>query len=110
MNWQQQKRDTQAAAYADAVIDTLAGDFPDLNDPIMADTVRTCMRAYMHTGHLEVIMDDPYLARWRLTADRDHPGRVRIGCWHTPPLSDSVREREARINAALAAIGTETQR
>ena len=106
MNWQQQKRDTQAAAYADAVIDTLAGDFPDLNDPIMADTVRTCMRAYMHTGHLEVIMDDPISAQWRLIG---HRGRVQLACWRQT-LTEDDQERLDRINEALQALGQETQR
>ena len=100
-----------ARQYADDVIRVLAPEFPDLEDVVIASIVRRRIRTHAETpGRLEVIVDNPVNANWKLVADRDHPGRVRIGCWHIPPLSDSVRERQERINAALAAIGTETQR
>ena len=96
--------------YANAVIDLLAGDFPDLRDPVTADIVRGHIYAHAETpGRMEVIVDNPVNARWRLTGDRDNPGRVRLGCWHVDP-SEAVREREQRLNAALRAIGQEMQR
>lgn len=99
-----------ARQYADAVIETLAGDFPDLRDPVIADIVRG--HIYRHAsdpgGFLEVIVDDPISARWRLTGYRNEPGRVRLACWRQN-LTEDDTEREQRLNAALRAIGTETQ-
>ena len=99
-----------AEAYADAVIGALAGDFPDLNDPVIAEIVHRHVCAHVqHPGRLEVIVDDPFRARWRLTGNRDQPGRVRLGCWYQKPSSKD-EERLARLNTALDALDVEVQR
>jgi hypothetical protein len=96
--------------YANAVIDALSGDFPDLRDPVVADLVRKYIYAYARTGHpLEIIVDNPISARWRLVGDGNHSGRVRLACWRTNLGEDDI-EQEQRLNEALRAIGTETQR
>ena len=91
--------------YANAVIDVLRSDFPDLNDPMIASIVRKHIYAHAHTpgGGLEIIVDDPYFANWRLVPLWHGQGRVRLACWRVPtPASD--QERERRLNAALNAI------
>jgi hypothetical protein len=97
-----------ADTYADAVIGALAADFPDLNDHMIAGIVRShiCTYLRMPQGHLEVIIDNPINARWRIVGYRDKPGRVRLGCWHHNPSSE-VRARLDRLNAALDAIDVE---
>jgi hypothetical protein len=90
--------------YADAVIETLASDFPDLRDPVVADIVREHIYTHAATGRgLEVIVDNPVSARWRLVDNHADPGRVTIGCWRVKP-SPGDREREQRLQAALRAI------
>lgn len=93
--------------YASAVIGVLAGDFPDLNDPVIAGIVRKYVSSYAEAQdrgrHLEVIVDDPMFARWRLTGNRDKPGQVRLGCWYMNPSSE-IREQQERLNAALDAL------
>jgi hypothetical protein len=95
--------------YADDVVRLLAADFPDLQDPVVADIVRG--HIYRHAsdpgGFLEVIVDDPISARWRLVAapGRSQQGRVRLACRRLNPREADL-EREERLNAALQTIQT----
>ena len=99
--------------YANAVIDLLTADFPDLRDPVTADIVRERVTAHAANpgGFLEVIIDDPYSARWRLVAapGKAQRGRVRLTCRKPYPTQDDW-DRELRLNEALQALGQETQR
>jgi hypothetical protein len=95
--------------YACAVADALAGDFPDLRDPVVAGIVRKHVYAHARTGRgLEVILDSPVAANWRLVSPRD--ARIRVACWKQNP-SDADRERIERLNSALdALVSTEAGR
>lgn len=92
--------------YADAVIGILAADFPDLTKPHVAATVREaiCDHQRARLG-MEVIIDTPVSANWRLTGDCA-TGRVRLGCWRQH-ASHADRERQERLNTALEAIPAE---
>lgn len=96
--------------YADAVIETLTGDFPDLRNPIIASIVRGHIYAHAETGdRMEVIVDSPRVAMWRLVANRDNHGRVRLGCWEGDPTT-AMQERLGRLNEALRVIPMEAGR
>ncbi len=90
--------------YASAVIGVLAGDFPDLRDPIVASVVRKHICANARTGRgLEVIVDDPFTSNWRLVPEFGRSQTVRLACWKLHP-AEADHERLRRLNAALAAI------
>ena len=92
--------------YANAVIDILSGDFPDLHDPIVADVIRKQVYANAHIGcGIQVIVDDPFTANWRLIPAQHDRRRVHLACWrrnHT----EADSERRARLNQALDALST----
>jgi hypothetical protein len=88
--------------FACAVTDALAADFPDLRDPVVAGIVRKHVYAHARTGRgLEVILDSPLRADWRLVSARD--ARIRVGCWKADP-SGADRERAERLNAVLETL------
>jgi hypothetical protein len=89
--------------YTNAVVDTLAADFADLHDPIIADIVRKHAYYARDRAHLELILDDPFAANWRLI-NRD--GRLKVACWRVNPTS-ADRERIERVNSALDALTSE---
>lgn len=98
------RTERQAGLYAATIVETLAGEFPDLRDPVVADVVRVHVAHFARTGAwLEVILDDPYFANWRRVR---HDGRLRVGCWRLNP-SQADQEREQRVNAALDALSSE---
>ena len=100
-----------ASQYAHDVINALAADFTGLRNAVDAEVVREAVEDHAREGRLiEVIVDSPYFANWRLVPDPEHPGRVRIGCWRQRPLNDRYQERLDRINEALQAIPMEVQR
>jgi hypothetical protein len=87
--------------YASAVVDVLTGDFPDLRDPVIAAIVRKHVYRYTRArGRLEVILDSPFLANWRLV-NRD--GRVQVACCRQSPAA-ADHERAERLNSALDAL------
>lgn len=99
-------KDSTGRAYSLAVVKALAQEFPDLTDATTAEIVSEAVRRYHldpNTG-LEVIVDSPYSANWRLRPDREHPGRVRLACYRFN-RSQQDDERENRVNEALRAIG-----
>jgi hypothetical protein len=90
--------------YANAVLDALAEDFPGLSDPIVADVIRKAIYAHARNpGRLEVIVDDPFAARWRLRAAKPDERRVWLACWRTH-MTEADWKRHERLNAALDAI------
>lgn len=98
---------TEGDSYADAVIGVLARDFPDLlTKPEVAAVVREQIHAHLVTRcGMEVIVDNPYLANWRLVGDRE-TGRVRLGCWKLN-LNEYDRARFERLNGMLSMIPME---
>ncbi|GLX06819.1 hypothetical protein Misp03_37460 [Microbispora sp. NBRC 16548] len=102
------RRQTAAASYVAAVMAVLEEEFPGLRaDPYAAETVSDAIRKHaLKPGDwLEVIVDAPAVANWRVKADRDHPGRVRLACYRLPDLITADDEaREQRINDALLRI------
>lgn len=105
---EQDRRQREAVGtdpYANAVVNILSADFPDLRDPVTAGIVRKHIWL-AHTGtrsHLEVIVDDPRTANWRLVGAFHARRRVHLGCWKVSP-SESDLERVRRLNAALDAL------
>lgn len=98
-------KDSTGSAYSLAVVDVLSREFADLTDETTAEIVSEAVRRYHldpNTG-LEVIVDSPYSANWRLRPDREHPGRVRLACYRFN-RSPQDEEREDRLNEALRAI------
>ena len=94
--------------YASDVIAVLLDDFPDLRDPAIAGMVRNAVLRNARTqSGLEIIVDDPRRANWKLVAAARDRSRVRLGCWRVN-LTDADRERLERLNAALDVIGTKT--
>jgi hypothetical protein len=94
--------------YANAVVDVLREDFPDLCHPDVASLVRKHVYLYVRAERtartpqrLEVILDDPIRAKWRLV-NRD--GRLRVACWRVE-VPDADQELADRVNAALNALG-----
>lgn len=57
--------------------------------------------------HLEIIVDHPIVANWRLKQSLENPRRVRLA-YYGLNGSDLPSKREADVNAALAAIAYET--
>jgi hypothetical protein len=96
----------EADAYACAVVNTLAADFPDLRDPVVAGVVLEHVYLYIRSNrYLEVILDAPPVARWRLIG---HTGHVELSCHRLNPTEDD-QERLTRLNAALHALLTDTE-
>jgi len=88
-------------AYACAVVNLLAREFPDLGEEVAAGIVRKYVYASARAGDgAEVILDNPFTANWRLVL-RDR--RIRVSCWRLNP-SAADRERQKRLNAALDAL------
>jgi hypothetical protein len=80
--------------------------FDDLTAAIVTDTLTSMDGAV--PGHLELIVDDPRSARWRLKADHTRPPwGLRLG-YHGTGSADTdppaAQERQERLNAALSAI------
>jgi len=96
--------DEDSHPYANAVIDVLAEDFPGLRDPVTASIVREHVYANVRRQCLiEVIVDDPGRANWRLVAAPHDRRRVHLGCWKLH-RTEADSERWARLNAALDAL------
>jgi hypothetical protein len=95
--------------YACGVIHALASDFPDLRDPVVAGIVKKAVyvnaRGLNRVG-IEVIVDDPFSANWRLIPAPHDRRRVHLVCWRRN-RTDADSERWARLNAALDALGTD---
>ena len=91
--------------YATGVMRVLSEDFPGLADETTRSIVEEAVErhALNPKDTLEVIVDNPTLANWRLKADRNDPCRVRLSCYRFNE-TDSDRERVQRINTALAAL------
>jgi hypothetical protein len=90
--------------YAIAVVNILSGDFPDLRDPVTAEIVREHVSANVRRQCLiEVIVDDPYFANWRLVPAPHDRRRVHLGCWRLN-RTEADTERWNRLNAALDAL------
>jgi hypothetical protein len=90
--------------YTSKVVEALVGDFPDLQDPIVASIVRQHVYSYVRSKtRLEVILDDLYFANWRLVG---HDGHVRVACWRQNPIA-AERERAERLNAALDSLSSD---
>lgn len=90
-----------ADPYANAVVDVLAGDFPDLADPMIAGIIRKHVYTYTRVkDRLEVILDEPFVASWRLIG---HTGRVQVACYRLH-RTDADLARAERLNAALDAL------
>jgi hypothetical protein len=90
--------------YANAVVDTLSGVFPALRDPDVAAIVKKYVYANARTQcGLEVIVDDPRRANWRLIRAPHDRRRVHLACWKTA-RNDADAERWARLNIALDAL------
>jgi hypothetical protein len=104
---QQQREAVDRDPYANAVIKVLAADFPDLRDPDVASIVRKHVYANARTQNLiEVIVDDPGRANWRLVQAPHDRRRVRLGCFRIN-AGQASQEREERLNAALDALDLE---
>jgi hypothetical protein len=90
--------------YAVAVWDTLSQEFPALRQDMLAGLVHKMVynNALTLCG-IELIVDDPISANWRLTPAAHDRRRVRIGCWRVSPSPEDA-ERERRLNAALDAL------
>lgn len=90
--------------YADTIVEALADDFPDLRNPAVAAMVRRHVSVNAQTGRgVEVIIDNPSTARWRLIQAPDDPYRVHLGCWK---VEMPVRDVEClnRLNTVLREI------
>ena len=118
MNRQQKQGERAQAAidsdpYASGVLHVLASDFPDLRDPEVAAIIRKAIWTHAHApGHvgIQIIVDNPVNANWKLVPDKVNPGRVRLRCWKQNPIPAAAQERQDRLNEALQALGQETQR
>jgi hypothetical protein len=104
---EQDRRQREAVGtdpYANAVVSILSADFPDLRDPVTAEIVRQHVSANVRRQCLiEVIVDDPYFANWRLVPAPHDRRRVHLGCWRLN-RTEADTERWNRLNAALDAL------
>lgn len=100
------KSKRKAENYADAVLGVLAQEFPQMNNASPdRDVVHRAIsrHATTPTRELEVIVDSPGVANWRLRTHPQHADRVRLACYR-PELTEADQAREHRINTALAQI------
>lgn len=89
--------------YAARVVDYLFGNFPDLEDPIVAEVIGEAIQKHHTTPSpmFEALLDAQ--GNWRLKPDGHGSGRVRLACYRfneTP----ADRDRTDRLDAALAEI------
>lgn len=92
--------------YAARVVQVLRDHLPDF-DPEAADRIAEAVEANAaNPGRLiEVIVDDPYSARWRLKARSDDRARVRLAYFPViPPGSHAGNALEHVVNDALRAL------
>ena len=92
--------------YATQVVRVLREHLPAF-DPEAAD--RTAEAVETNTRRpgtlLELIVDNPFSARWRLKARSDNRSRVRLGYYPVlPPGSDAGNALERTVNDALRAL------
>lgn len=101
--WKITWRKKRLERYAAAVLDILRPEFEftAYDAELIHDRVRH--HALTHGATLEVIVDSPTFAYWRLRTHRNKPGRVRIACYRLP-INEADREREDRINQQLEAV------
>lgn len=94
-------------SYARAVLEVLLEHF-DLDGAAGTAIQRAvaAQHANPSRGGFEVIVDDPGVANWRLTATTADPSRVRLGDFRMPPLRGVLPPdpRQDIVNAALAAL------
>ena len=102
--------------YADGVVEVLHVEFSDLDDPMVADVVRTAILHQLAAPApgFEVILDSPISANWRLKAGPP-PTTFRLACYAPTPFrlacyaylpTPAHTERAARVSAALGALAT----
>ena len=95
-----------ADPYACAVVEVLARHFPDLRLDGFAGHVRKWIYIQQRTsGPLEVILDSPVRANWRLVPHGNGRRGLRVGCWRPQP-TDTDLDRERVINEALTRLDT----
>jgi hypothetical protein len=94
--------------YAAAVVQVLREHLPDF-DPGASDAVVDAVgtNARRPGTLLELIVDTPRRACWRLKASSDDRGRVRLAYFPAiPPGSDAGNALERTVNDALRALET----
>lgn len=91
--------------YAASVVEVLVPEFPDLEDAGVAGIVERAVAAHRRSPDrtLEVILDSPLAANWRLRAATDGTATVRLSSYAYVSSEASTR-KALRVNAALAAI------
>lgn len=89
-------------ADAQQLVVALTEYFPDLRDASTADIVRDALHAFRlrSDAALEIILDSPYCANWRLRADLARRGHTRIACYRHP-MTPADQEREEHLNTTL---------
>ncbi len=97
---------TETPNYAKSVVQVLREHFPDLADPDVAEVTYHAIDEQLRNPRdsFEFIVDDPFSAKWRLTAkpgrDRRH---VRLRCYrYNRRQSDG--DLEDAVNDALQAL------
>ena len=91
--------------YAARVVQVLAGHFPDLAVPDVAEVATQSIEEQYRNPRdsFEFIVDDPFFAKWRLKARSDDRRRVRLGYFRVRQ-SDADADLERTVNDALRAL------
>jgi len=97
---------TETPSYATSVVRVLRKHFLDLGTETSHLAVDAITRqANDPQPGFEFIVDDPWLARWRLKPDGRDRHRVRLAYFPVmPPGSDANNELERTVNEALSRI------
>ena len=92
--------------YAASVVKVLRDHLPDFDPQAVDRTAESVERNARRPGTmLELIVDNPFSARWRLKARSDDRSRVRlIYCPVIPPGSEAGKALERTVNDALRAL------
>jgi hypothetical protein len=90
-------------AYAVAVLDVLRADFPDLDEPHVAEVIGDAIEQnrVFPSNAFEGLLDS--LGNWRLRQHCDILGRVRVACYRDQE-SDADRAKVERLNTLLDKI------